>query len=285
MEFHLAEGDEICQLLLQTTGVDEMTAQLLLEESSVMRLNFEEGHLISKDVGDWGGDWNFGCQKEEEIGFPLAQTPIYQLGRFHYATYGLHSVGGVPPHGFQMPSHPDLPVSCQYIAKISQKDPVFNWIPFEVLHLVYPLFVSTGPLFMDYSNPLSPKIIETTVMMDHTFKCVTTKTILEYEHHSFEVKGLAEDPSDCRNDNLGNTGIPFWIQHPEHPRCPVSGRLMRFLCSLESGISKIVRKENVGPEDASIQRYLDVINFWCDGCLFVFVEPETKIVCMLIQNT
>ena len=42
---------------------------------------------------------------------------------------------------------------------------------------------------------------------------------------------------------------------------------------------------HVGPEDPKIQHYLDTLNFWCDGDLFVFLEPESKIMCLLIQNT
>lgn len=307
-EFNLVGDDKTCDLLFDTTSVDEKTALALLEGGAhIMRLHFEDGRLTGKDVGDWGGPylvrslklidgewitiegpgdpskkWNLNCQQDFEVGFlcPEGVSPLSILA-LDYAATGFHSIGGPIVPNFRLPTHPNLPASCQYIATISRHDPVFDWLPIETLHLAYPLFASVGPLFLDYSNPMAPEIIQCD-LIEHTFQCVTTDTVLEYEQLFFSANELDDKPL---YSNLGQTGVPSWIQHPEDPRCPKSGKRMRFLFQMDCTNSKIVRKEGVGTEDADIQSYLDTINFWCDGLLYVFIEPETAVVCMLIQNT
>ena len=221
----ILDGSELCETLLQKQGIDEKTAKLLLTDHCVTRLVFSGDKLVSKDEGDWGGEWNYKTQTEEEASFLYRDTPTHPVHIIDYVGSGFHQVGGSPPVGFQFPTHQDLPVSCQYIGKIFSKDPVFSWLPIPELHLTYPLFAAVGPLFMDYSEALSPTILPFK-FYDHTFKSVTKDSIIEFEKLDWAVQGLQTNPvydNQGLKSGFGWAGVPFWIQHPEWPRCPKTG--------------------------------------------------------------
>jgi len=285
-EFEL-DNSELCETMLQCHGISESTAKLLLLEQGVTRLVFKGTKLVSKDIGDWGGEWNIKTQMQVEENFQYRETPIHPVSIIEYAEKGLHHIGGTPPPGFLMPNHPELPVSCQYIGQISNIDPAFSWLPMPVLNLAYPLFASFGPMFMSYEQPDAPVILDID-FYDHPFKCVTRDSVIVYEKLHWNVASLRTDPNfgpEMLVGGFGWTGVPFWIQHPEWPRCPISGNLMKFVVSMDSTKAKAIEKHHLSQEDANIVHYLDTLNFWLEGALYVFMEPETKVVCMLIQNT
>ncbi len=282
-EFYLDDSD-LCQIYLQNHGVDEATAKLLLLESFAMRLVFKGEKLLSKDTGD-GGEWlNIRIQDETEAKFRYRDIPIHPVYIIEYEEHGLHYLGGKAPSGFQFPTHPNLPVSCQYIGKISNQDPVFQWLPVAELHLIYPLFGAVDGFFVDYTEPLAPQIIEPKVF-ERNFQCVTTQSYIEFEKRNWVSGKLRTDPRNREFvvSGQGNAGVASWSQYPEWPRCPKSGRLMKFVALINTTNIKAVEKQGIGPENADIQHYLDTMNFWCDGTLYIFIEPETKVVCMLIE--
>ena len=85
---------------------------------------------------------------------------------------------------------------------------------------------------------------------------------------------------------IGHTGVPNWIQYPDIPSCPKSGKTMRFLLQLTlDGLDIPTKKTNVHPEKEWYKQYFDHMNFWGDGNLFIFFEPESKVACFMIQNT
>lgn len=85
--------------------------------------------------------------------------------------------------------------------------------------------------------------------------------------------------------HYGITGLPFWIQYPEIPRCPVSGRLMRFVCHLNSCLSIKIVQSTLSFTTKYAKDYCYDLRFWGSGTLYIFMEPETKIVGFLIQDT
>jgi hypothetical protein len=89
---------------------------------------------------------------------------------------------------------------------------------------------------------------------------------------------------DCYGYGLGAAGVPKWIQHPDIPRCPNTNKTMKFLCQLQ-GKGVTANRTNVTPKDEYYRSYYEELNFWGDGDLFVFFEPESKIACYFIQNT
>ena len=87
---------------------------------------------------------------------------------------------------------------------------------------------------------------------------------------------------------MGFSGMPNWIQGSWMPKCPKTNKPMRFLCQLTS--SDKVRTEYTNIEmskagDDFKQSYFKNMNFWGDGDLFVFFEPESKMACYFIQHT
>ncbi len=282
------DGSPYCEECLQTLFIDEETASLFEQAGdSVHRADFEDGILVR--VEEYHGvEWQERELEPDEIGFQCRDIPIHSVFQFEYRNDGPHSFGGILPENFTMPSHPDLPVSMQYIGKFSKTDSRLGWLPFDELHLIYPLFASIGPLFFDYSEPLKPVILSDLKFIDHTFKCVTPDTYIEFEEKKFGSRPLELDPeydNTSLKKGIGWGGVANWMQYPEIPRCPKSGSIMKFLAQFETTDIKAVRKVNVGPEDPQAQYYLDTLNFWCDGDLYIFFEPESKVLCLLIQNT
>lgn len=86
---------------------------------------------------------------------------------------------------------------------------------------------------------------------------------------------------------LGSAGVPNWIQNPAIPRCPKTGAVMRFVCQLNSTGSVGARRHNLDltNEPESTRHYYTEMNFWCDGNLFVFLHPESRMAAYLLQNT
>ncbi|MEZ5049608.1 MAG: hypothetical protein R2766_08160 [Saprospiraceae bacterium] len=84
---------------------------------------------------------------------------------------------------------------------------------------------------------------------------------------------------------LGNTGAPTWIQHELIPKCPKTGKSMKFLVMLETNNLVELESSNVEINDKSMKTYIESFNFWCDGALFIFYQPESKTMAYFIQNT
>lgn len=60
---------------------------------------------------------------------------------------------------------------------------------------------------------------------------------------------------------------------------------MKFVCQLTSWSDLKTEFTNVIAEDDYEQKLFEKMNFWCDGDLYIFMQPESKTVCYFIQNT
>jgi hypothetical protein len=198
----------------------------------------------------------------------------------------LHKLGGTPPEGFKTPRHEKINAPFQYIGFISSADPFFSWLPFEQLHVAYPIHCGVMALYFDYSNPLEPKIIETKDLDDisYSFQEINRDTELIFEERF--LKSFVFNKK-VNTSYIGFGGIPSWVQYPHFPLCPVSGKPMKFVCQLES-ISeiKLAKSSLPIPEDNwSLNSYVGCMDFWGCGYFYLFMNPEEKTVCMFIQNT
>jgi len=196
---------------------------------------------------------------------------INEIYNFIKYDVGLHHFGGKCPKDFTIPEN-NCPGSFQYIGYINKEDEPFEWLPFD-LNLICPIFLDFEKVWLDYSNPKAPLLLNEKEIRN----CKSPyDNLAEQEPMVFEKRHFKTEYS---NDfGLGFTGIPDWVQYPNHPICPLSKRRMRLVCQLSSCL---VRDLNITSKSDSI----DGMNFLGDGDLFVFLEPETKIICCLMQNT
>lgn len=194
---------------------------------------------------------------------------------------GKHQIGGEIPKDFTIPNNEFL-AGFQYLGFIDNSDSLFSWLPFKV-NLIHPIYTDEYFVYLDYSNPNNPKIIEPTNTASSTsaFDEVdkNSKIIWEAVKVSLEQKEEIDE-----FESIGICGQPDWLQEAEIPNCPKSGNPMRFLCQLGSFSDIEATFSNVEPTKG-MEEYFQKLNFWCDGNLYIFIEPTTKTMCYTMQNT
>jgi hypothetical protein len=170
----------------------------------------------------------------------------------------------------------------QYFGKLIKNEFPNNLLNFD-LHLIAPIYDSFDKIYLDYSNEMAPKVINSKdLKISRTFnetnsnsEIVFTKTPIKFER------------GGSLRFAMGNTGVPSWIQHPEYPKCPISGDKMKFLTAFdltESREQVPLETKNFEIEGYS-KKYFENLNFWISGAIYVFINPKTKVVCYLLQTT
>ena len=199
-------------------------------------------------------------------------------------------LGGDAIDDFEMPKFDVLQAPFQYITNLNAEELGLTWMPFEQLNICYPLFSGIHDvLFFDYTNPLQPKLINREVYVDHVYGKFTSSMKHVFEKHylsSISILDLNEDQDlfvDFWYEAI--TGVPFWIQAPNIPTCPKSGKSMKFVAQLatydkvKAKDSTMVSRKTYFEEDAS------AMNFWGGGSMYIFMDPMSKTVGILIQST
>lgn len=200
------------------------------------------------------------------------------------------SLGGKLPE-IKVPYLPQLATPFQQIATIQRAFPGMEWLPVESLNIIYPLLSAIDKyLFIDYSNPSAPAVLE-----DHLnyhpetyYGPIPATGILEYKQTFLEkddLKSMYAREATEHVEQFGGVGIPYWQQDYVLPYCPVSGRLMKFVCSLTTNGRLPLAHTNINFEGKYKNENIAHLNFWGSGTLNIFMEPETKIVGMIIQNS
>ena len=165
---------------------------------------------------------------------------------------------GEPSKDFCIPKD-DEDYTVNFYGKLTKK--TISWLPFEDIELFAPEFL-TGTLYIDYSNRKAPKYLNQEVIQKKNYpeqgKGFTIRT--------FEEEPIANSRSLVESQVIGHTGVPYWIQNPEIPRCPKSGKVMRFMLELDSYSSSIQTNQyNYEPR------------------VYIFMEPSTNILGILLQ--
>lgn len=194
---------------------------------------------------------------------------------------GKHQIGGEVPQDFNIPIN-EFIAGFQYLGYIDNSDPLFSWLPFKV-NLIHPIYTDEYSVFLDYSNPSSPSIIEPldTAASTSAFDEVDKNSKIIWE----AVKVSAEEKQEIDEfESIGICGKPEWLQEDETPTCPKSGEKMKFLCQLGSFGNIKSTYSNVVPTEGMAQ-YFEELNFWCDGDLYIFIEPTAQTMCYTMQNT
>lgn len=282
-EVCLDDSDQ-CENFLSTQCVDRQTA---LSSSSFIQLNFNENNLLKsgklfsdrKEVTE--GHLLDNLQLKTAIdNLKFRDIAVNKVYNFNEDNNGLHQFGGDFPADFKIPSN-NLRVPFQYLGYLDNKDETFNWLPFR-LNLICPIYLNIGNVFLDYSEPLNPTIInrEEVEKANCSYDELNSETKIIFK----EVKFKTEFSNEIEY-GIGHTGIPNWIQYPAIPRCPKTNKTMKFVCQLRSDVGVEVKESNVVPSSDFMASYFKEMNFWGDGDLFIFFEPTSKVACYFIQNT
>jgi hypothetical protein len=272
-------GDDQSLRFLETQTVEENVA---LENVNGLELVFEQNKLVKKYQLMYGERYELELE-EEEIGFELPIDPIaHPVFLIKESIPKTNSyLGGETPSQFNLPKFDSKP-SFQFLGILSNKTEGFEWLPFDI-HLTAPLFGHFDPLYLDYSDPLSPKVIneEHYLGSDYDDEFVKHDSDLVYEKAFITTQPSDEIPEF--EENIGIAGVPVWIQNPAIPVCPISGRTMKFVCQLNYGLNIPLKSSSFSTESGGA--YIEKMNFGIDGDLYLFIEPESKVVCVIIQHT
>ncbi|GAA0733939.1 hypothetical protein GCM10009430_48550 [Aquimarina litoralis] len=269
-------GDEQCQKFLETQVIDKKTANNIW---SSIDLVFKEGKLVKAYDNDEGHRTERKL-KESEIGFEYQKLKPNQIYSLNQAAKSESYLGGEIPNEFKIPKF-EFNAPFQYLGKFSKTEEAFNWLPFD-LHIAAPIYLNFDKLFIDYSDPLNPKVlnIEELKQTDNSYDDLKPNSEIVYE------KVYITTQKETNFGGIGHTSVPSWIQYPDIPACPKSKKTMKLLCQLTyDGVDIKTKRTNVQPKDEWYRQYFENMNFWGDGDLYIFFEPESKIMCFIIQHT
>lgn len=187
-------------------------------------------------------------EKIIELNFPKNLSPkhFYSLNKSKDANYDLKLFGS-KPNDFHIPTD-NKNYTVNYLGTVPRT--VIDWLPLEKIDLFAPEFL-VGTLFIDYSNPHKPTYLNEEVIQKINYPNPEKGFTIKY----FKEEFLSVLEPNGDSNSIGNIGIPDWIQHPDIPRCPKSGRIMRFMLSID----------------------------FYEPRIFVFMEPTTNIVGVLLQ--
>lgn len=275
-------GDSQSYNFLRTQAVEKLFAK---EDNDGLELVFKDGLLIEKH------QWMYGERdplelSDEEKSFQLKEEVLpndifaIKLSQSKSESF----LGGTEEKEFNLPKFSKKP-SFQYLGKLSNKTHGFEWLPFD-LNLTIPLYGYFNQLFLDYSDKNNPRVVNESEYLnsDYDDKYVNSSSQVIFEKTYISTEKLNEH-RELEWEN-GIIGIPKWIQYPAIPTCPKTGEMMKFICQFSYQINVPVFESDLDFNSDSIDKsYYEKMNFGSDGDLFIFMNPNTKIVCYIIQHT
>jgi SMI1 / KNR4 family (SUKH-1) len=218
----------------------------------------------------------------EFIGLPKPTFTLRTPRLIAFNTEGKHTMGGVYPADFSEPEHNAMS-PFQYLGCIRKADENFAWLPFD-LHICFPIYLHSVPLFFDYSNPSKPIVINVNEVNNERSNFephIHRNSIIEFEQAKFD---FVESVSFFNEDGntFGHAGLPMFSQTNSTPKSPSTGVAMQFVCQLTGGVK--MSKCDINITDEFYLKDLQALNFWGDANLMVYCEPSTKTVCCLISH-
>lgn len=204
---------------------------------------------------------------------------------FYINEKGYHFLGGKPPENFEVP-HNHFKGNFQYIGFISKSDESFGWLPFDV-NLLCPIYCDIDKIYLDYSYPNAPKLISPidTEEVTSAFDELKEDSIIQFKKTNIALRKFEGINDENELEILGIADKPHFLQDHNIPVCPKNGKKMKFLCQFLTFGEIETEYTNVNCGNSGMQIYFDHLNFWCDGSLYVFIEPSTRTICYYIQNT
>ncbi|WP_213196347.1 hypothetical protein [Cloacibacterium caeni] len=267
-------GDEECYQFFKNQMTDEKTAKNF---SEYLEFIFENETL--KKAFNYDGE--FKTEKlllKSEIGINIPAINNNPLLNFFENKNGLHQLGGEKPEEFEFPEN-NCVVPFQYLGFINNSDKNFSWLGNKI-HLICPIYLDFDKIYIDYSDPSKPILINREEIDSATTaydEDLNKNSEIVFRSLKFDLKENTEFNEVC------HSGIPFWIQYPEYPISPKNNKKMKFVIQINGGLD--AERTNVNPKDEFYRHYYENMNFWGDGDLYFFYEPESKVGCYFIQNT
>jgi hypothetical protein len=227
---------------------------------------------------------------------------------------GPSQFGGAPPPGFVMPKA-SFKSGYHYIGRLSRTEPgLERWK--EDIHLIYPMFLDHHPsLFLDVEDPLAPKLFDLQVCRrvklwdgggsygpdeatffteiresDEIASLFAVEAAVQYKSEAYRRVLLNEDDvvgDDIRNCNAS---YPIWLQAPEIPICPRTGKVMDFIGQFLPGNLPedlpIVEQARRELKEFYFDWYFSGLSFWGGNeSAYIFGCPEGSSICIHPQST
>lgn len=205
----------------------------------------------------------------KDLGLQYRDYPITHILRLDYNKKGTNVFGGQPPKGFEIPIHCGYKFGL-YLGYLDGSSDLIPWLTNENIHLFFPFFSNHEVYFLDYADSLKPQIVnppQSEFDIDY-YRGIQTE-------HPFYAKNPFQFSELVSNDfgsPSGHIGTPVWVQEEYIPVCPKSGKKMKLLIQIEPGYHEF---------RLGIYDYLNNV----DGVLFIFVEPETRMLAYFFQGT
>lgn len=271
------DGSDECQQFFKMQCISPELAQelyyaleLIFADDKLVQANeLELGQPTPKTLGP------------NEIGLPFPEVkpqPIYHL--YWSADRDAKSyLGGQLPADFDISQYDSL-ACIQYLGMFSHLDEGFAWLPCD-LHLFAPIYQDFNELYIDYSDPMHPVVLNNGFsMFSSAWDKLQRDSRIVYEKVFFST-----DRMDDLDGGFGHTGIPDWVQSHVYPISPINHKPMRFLAQLKSNRGVDVIDCSIKEENDFLAYYFEEMNFWGDGDLYIFFEPESSVLCLFIQIT
>jgi len=275
------ENVEEAKRFLQTHAVDRKGFEFLKAVNFALELKTTEEGKIACFGYEPGG---YVEKKADDIRLPDIEWQEHSLFFLKKSLRGRHVVGGEKPPGLELPDHPDLKTSFQYIGCIEGTDPYFQWMKIPKLHILFPVYECNFGIYLDWNEPNRPIILN-----PQTFNAAWwDESVAGYENVVFESTRYSStgevDMKPFENagtpDDILVCGVPIWIQYPEIPVCPKTGETMRYVCAINSDHEIRIK---AGCQTKALPFSDEYLCFGDYGKLYVFYHPDSKIMHVNIQ--
>lgn len=267
--FELADADAMNRFV-RTQAIDEESFRYLDSFTTTTELR-----EVNPDVFDLYRH-SAGEVKKLTAGLHITNIkwPVRRIFFLNREAKGRHRLGGLPPQGLVLPTHEAMETTFQFLGLLDGTDPFFDWVGLPEIPLLFPLYEHNEGIFLDWSDPLRPVIINPDTFSDDWLEINESgwEEVL-FDEVRFSVGG------HYRPDVLIG-GVPMWYQRPEIPVCPRTEWVMRFVCAVPSMRDVTIMQ---GHEGENLPFADEHLCFADEGTLYVFYQPASKIMHLQIQ--
>lgn len=270
-EIDFENSDELKKILL-THGVDRNGFNYFSSLQTATELIIRNNRIIKVIQHSEGSQ----SSEKLDIKLPIEDWPDRAIFFLTKDTAGKHRIGGNCPSDFILPKHEKLNTPFIYIATIDTTDKHFDWINLPRLDITYPLYECNYGIFLDYSDPLKPEILNPETFDSSWFvSSIKGTDKVKFKEQRFKTV----DTLNSLDDEHLLCGVPLWYQAPDIPICPKTGEVMQFICTINSDSTIDIEEKN-GIENLPFGDYLIFADY---GSLYVFYQPNSKVLYLNIQ--